>query len=103
MPTTATATTYKNLIGGDWVATNSGKTFENRNPANTDDLIGLFQHSTADDEKAAIEAAATAYEGWRLVPAPRRAEILFEAAQIHLHRYEPFACGMTVDMGKHLI
>ena len=102
MPTTATATTYKNLIGGDWVASKSGKTFENRNPANTDDLIGLFQHSTADDVKAAIEAAAKAYEGWRLVPAPRRAEILFKAAQILVERKEPFARDMTREMGKVL-
>ena len=59
-----------------------GKTFENRNPANTDDLIGLFQKSTRRDVEAAIDAAARAYTAWRLVPAPKRAEMLFRAAQL---------------------
>jgi aldehyde dehydrogenase (NAD+) len=81
-----TATIYRNLIDGEWVASASGATFENRNPANTDDLIGLFQQSTRDDVNAAIAAAARAYERWRLVPAPRRAEILFKAAQLFVER-----------------
>jgi alpha-ketoglutaric semialdehyde dehydrogenase len=100
--TTTTATTYKNLIDGEWVASRSGGTFENRNPANADDLIGLFQHSTAEDVKAAIDAAARAYEQWRLVPAPRRAEMLFKAAQLLVERKEQFARDMTREMGKVL-
>ncbi len=102
MTTTATATTYKNFIDGEWVASRSGRTFENRNPANTDDLIGLFQHSTAEDVHAAIEAAARAYETWRLVPAPKRAEILFRAAQLLVDRKEEYARDMTREMGKIL-
>jgi len=100
--TTTAATTYKNYIDGEWVASRSGQTFENRNPANTDDLIGIFQHSTADDVKAAIAAAARAYERWRLVPAPKRAEILFKAAQLIVDRKEQFASDMTREMGKVL-
>ena len=72
MATTTSATIYKNYVDGEWVASRSGQTFENRNPANTDDLIGVFQQSTADDVAAAIAAAARAYERWRLVPAPMR-------------------------------
>jgi alpha-ketoglutaric semialdehyde dehydrogenase len=97
-----TATIYRNLIDGEWVASPSGTTFENRNPANTDDLIGLFQQSTRDDVNAAIGAAARAYERWRLVPAPRRAEILFKAAQLFVERKEQFARDMTREMGKVL-
>jgi aldehyde dehydrogenase (NAD+) len=102
MPTTATATTYQNFIEGGWVPSSSGRTFENRNPANTADLIGLFQQSTGDDVRAAIDAAARAYERWRLVPAPRRAEILFRAAAIFVDRKEQFARDMTREMGKVL-
>src|SRR5437868_5357365 len=102
MASTASATVYKNLIDGEWVASGSGKTFENRNPANTDDLIGVFQQSTAADVTAAIGAAARAYEEWRLVPAPVRAEILFRAAQILVDRKESFARDMTREMGKVL-
>jgi aldehyde dehydrogenase (NAD+) len=102
MPTTTTATTYKNYIDGEWVASRSGHTFENRNPANTDDLIGVFQQSTADDVRAAIAAASRAYDRWRLVPAPKRAEILFKAAQLFVERKEQFARDMTREMGKVL-
>ena len=102
MATATSVTTYKNFIDGQWVASSSGETFENRNPANTDDLIGLFQQSSAADAKAAIDAAARAYEHWRLVPAPLRAEILFKAAQIIVERKEAFARDMTREMGKVL-
>ena len=71
---------YQNFIDGRSVPSSSGDTFENRNPADTDDLIGIFQQSTAADVDAAIAAAARAYDRWRLVPAPLRAEILFKAA-----------------------
>jgi len=94
--------THENLIDGRWVPSASGRTFENRNPANTDDLIGLFQQSNEADVKAAIAAAARAYEHWRLVPAPLRAEILFKAAQIIADRKEDFARDMTREMGKVL-
>ena len=96
------ATTYNNYIEGRWVPSSSGKTFENRNPANTDDLIGLFQKSNRRDVEAAIDAAARAYETWRLVPAPIRAEMLFRAAQLIVQRKEQFARDMTREMGKVL-
>src|SRR4030095_833492 len=84
MPTNAQTAVrmWDNFIDGVWVRSRSGRTFENRNPADRDDLIGLFQDSTPEDADAALEAAARAYESWRLVPAPRRAELLFRAAQI---------------------
>src|SRR6187431_2370277 len=93
---------YKNYVDGDWVTSSSGRTFENRNPANTDDLIGTFQQSNEADVDTAIAAAAKAYESWRLVPAPLRAEILFKAAQIIVARKEEFAREMTREMGKVL-
>ena len=102
MATATTVTTYKNYIDGDWVASASGETFENRNPANTDDLIGVFQHSNAADVDRAIAAAVRAYESWRLFPAPLRAEILFKAAQIIAARKEDLARDMTREMGKVL-
>jgi acyl-CoA reductase-like NAD-dependent aldehyde dehydrogenase len=94
--------TFANFVGGKWVASESGATFENRNPANTQDLIGLFPDSTTKDAVAAIEAAKRAFETWRLVPAPKRAEILFKAAQIIASRKEEFARDMTREMGKVL-
>src|SRR2546422_9901871 len=103
MPLTAAkALTYHNFIDGEWTPSVSGDVFENRNPANADDLIGVFQKSTRKDVKQAIDAARRAYGRWRLVPAPRRAEILFRAAQLMVERKEPLAREMTREMGKIL-
>src|SRR2546427_8458795 len=101
-PTAAQGTTYHNFIDGAWVPSISGDLFENLNPANSDDLIGVFQKSTRKDVQQAIEAARRAYSHWRLVPAPRRAEILFRAAQLIADRKEPLAREMTREMGKVL-
>jgi acyl-CoA reductase-like NAD-dependent aldehyde dehydrogenase len=94
--------TYHNFIDGLWVPSGSNDLFENRNPANTGDLIGVFQKSTRQDVEHAIDAARRAYEHWRLVPAPRRAEILFRAAQLIAERKEALARDMTREMGKVL-
>jgi len=94
--------TYLNYIDGQWVPAQSGRTIENRNPANTADLIGTFPDSSADDAARAVAAARRAFDSWRLVPAPKRAEILFKAAQIIADRKEAFARDMTREMGKVL-
>ncbi len=93
-------TTYDNFIDGAWVPSVSGQTFENRNPADTDDLVGCFQQSTPDDAEAALDAARRAYDGWRLVPAPKRAEILLRAARLLTERKDAYARDMTREMGK---
>src|SRR5260370_42564554 len=92
----------KNFINGEWVESRSGKAYENRNPANTDELIGMFVSSTDEDVNAAVDAAKEAYKTWRLVPAPKRAEILFRAAELLVQRKEGFAKDMTREMGKVL-
>jgi alpha-ketoglutaric semialdehyde dehydrogenase len=92
---------YGNFIDGRWTPALSGQTFENRNPANGD-LIGLFAQSAAADVERAIAAARQAYLRWRLVPAPKRAELLFRAAQLLAERKEALACDMTREMGKVL-
>ena len=93
---------YKNLIGGEWVDSRSGKSFENQNPANTKDVVGIFPRSNRDDVNEAVEAAKQAFERWRLTPAPRRGEIIFRCAQILAERKEDCARDMTREMGKVL-
>src|ERR671924_2376776 len=95
-------TIYKNLIGGQWVESATGQTFENRNPADTRDIVGIFQDSDERDVKAAVEAAQRAYDTWRLVPAPKRGELLFHAAHLLVERKEQYARDMTREMGKVL-
>ena len=79
---------FKNFIDGEWVDSATGDTFENRNPADTRDLVGIFQKSNREDVDAAVDAAKRAFAKWRLVPAPRRAEIVFRAAEILIERKE---------------
>jgi acyl-CoA reductase-like NAD-dependent aldehyde dehydrogenase len=93
---------YHNFIDGAWVPSVSGDLFEDRNPANTDDVVGVFQKSTAADVAQAVDAARLAYERWRLVPAPKRAELLFRAAQLIADRKDALARDMTREMGKVL-
>jgi aldehyde dehydrogenase (NAD+) len=102
MPTASAPLLYKNFIDGQWVESRSGKTYENRNPANTEELIGTFAASNSEDVDAAGEAAKKAYKTWRLVPAPKRAEILYRAAELLLKRKEEFSRDMTREMGKVL-
>jgi alpha-ketoglutaric semialdehyde dehydrogenase len=93
---------YKNFIDGEWVESASGETFENRNPADTRDVVGIFQRSNKADVDAAVDAAKRAFLKWRLVPAPRRAEIIYLAAEMLFERKEEYARDMTREMGKVL-
>ena len=93
---------YKNLINGEWVDSTSGKTTLNINPADKQDIVGEFPDSNADDMNKAVEAAKNAFRTWRLVPAPKRAEILFRAGEILRAEKDRFAQDMTREMGKVL-
>src|SRR5438034_3758062 len=93
---------YKNFIDDEWVEASTGETFENRNPADTRDVIGIFQRSGKADVDAAVDAAKRAFQKWRLVAAPRRAEIVYRAAEMLMERKEDYARDMTREMGKIL-
>ena len=93
---------YKNFIGGQWVASAGRATFENRNPADSSDLIGTFQESNEEDLNAAVDAAEKAFASWRLVPAPKRAEYLYRVGEILRRDKEAIAREMTREMGKVL-
>ncbi len=93
---------FRNFIDGEWVESSTGQTFENRNPADTRDVVGIFQKSAKADVEAAVDAAKRAFLKWRLVPAPRRAEIIFLAAEMLAERKEDYSRDMTREMGKVL-
>ena len=92
--------TFGNYINGEWITT--GDTFEDRNPANTDEVVGLFVKGTASDMDRAAAAAAEAFPKWAAMPAPTRANILFKAAEILDSRFEAIAAEMTREEGKTL-
>ncbi len=100
--TPAKSLEHRNYINGEWVAPWSGEYIENRNPADTREIVGRFPASAARDAEAAVGAASEAFKTWRKIPAPRRAEILFKAGEILIRRKEDFAVDMTREMGKVL-
>jgi aldehyde dehydrogenase (NAD+) len=93
---------YRNYLAGQWVACKSGKTFPNINPANTDETIGHFQASGAEDVQVACEAATKAQPAWASTPAPRRGEFLFKAAELLESRLQKVSEEMTREEGKTL-
>jgi aldehyde dehydrogenase (NAD+) len=98
-----TFSTFHNLIGGQWQPALSGKTILNLNPASHSDVVGAFPSSHADDVELAVAAAKKAFASWRLVPAPKRAEILVRAGILLQQRKEQYARDMTREMGKVLV
>jgi acyl-CoA reductase-like NAD-dependent aldehyde dehydrogenase len=94
--------TYHNLIGGEWMPSASGKTVLNVNPADNSDIVGAFPLSTAEDVAKAVAAAKKAFATWRLLPAPKRAEILVRTGILLQQRKEQYARDMTREMGKVL-
>jgi aldehyde dehydrogenase (NAD+) len=94
--------TYPAFIGGKWVVSGSGKTFEKRNPA-TGELIARFQECDREDVRKAVKSAQEAFPGWKATPAPERAELLLRAALALEKRKEEFARLMTEENGKVLV
>ena len=93
---------FKNFIDGQWREAAGAKVFDNRNPANRNDLIGVFPQSGEDDVDSAVKAAKRAFAQWRLVPAPKRGEILFRVGDLLKKYKEELARIETREMGKVL-
>lgn len=92
-----------NLIGGKWKPVSADKSFENRNPANIDDLIGSYPRSSEKEIDAAVRAATAAFAKWRDVPAPARGAVLRRCADALAVEKENLAKLMAREMGKTLI
>lgn len=91
--------TCRLYIDGRWVDGERGETFQSHNPATGEVLATVAQATPADVDRA-VEAAHRAFARWRLVPAPRRGEVLFRAAEILKERKDDLARLMVQEMGK---
>ncbi len=96
------APTYGHFIGGAWREPIGGRTFESRNPARRQEVVGRFAAGGADDIDLAVQAARAAFPAWARTPMPERADILLRAARLLADRKEALAELMTREMGKVL-
>jgi aldehyde dehydrogenase (NAD+) len=91
-----------NLVGGEWRESASGETYEKHNPWRPSEVTGTFPASTAEDARAAVEAAQAAFAAWTALPAGQRATFFGKAADAIEARAERVAQDMTAEMGKPL-
>ncbi len=94
--------TFANFIAGRWVPPVTGKYFENRNPADTADLIGRFPDSGPEDVARAVAAAKRGFALWSRTPAPARGSVLRRVGDLLSARKAAIADAMTREMGKVL-
>lgn len=96
------STVHRNYVGGEWIESRSGDTFQVLNPANRGEVVGEFQASTGEDAHAAIQAAVAAQEEWATTPGPSRGAILTETAQLLESRKDELIETLTREEGKTL-
>ncbi len=72
-------------------------------PGNKDAVVGVFQRAGIEHAEQAVQAAARKFEEWKLVPAHRRAEILFKAAKIMRRRRFELNAWMIMEVGKNWV
>ena len=90
--------TYPLIINGQKI---SGETtFASVNPSQPDQVIGHFARATVAQANAAVQAAATAFESWKNVPAEERAGYLFAAADLLKERRYAMNAWMILEVGK---
>ncbi|GIO23455.1 alpha-ketoglutaric semialdehyde dehydrogenase GucD [Oceanobacillus sp. J11TS1] len=94
--------TYLNYINGDWVASEIEETGKSKNPANTEEVVGLYQMSSENDLNKAVNSASDAKKAWRKLSGDERGNYLQKAASILEERLDEVALTMTKEMGKTL-
>ncbi len=93
-------TKHKNYIGGQWVESVTGRSYQVHNPAHTDQIIGEFQTSGPVDALRAVAAAKEGLTVWANTPAPARASIIYKALEILGRRAAEMAETITIEEGK---
>ena len=96
------AEVFKNFINGEWVTSKTGATFNDINPADKSEIVGVFPKSGTEDINTAVDAAASAFDKWRKTPAPARAEIIYKAEKLLRKKKDDIARIATAEMGKIL-
>ncbi len=90
----------RNFIGGQWVASESGKTEPVYNPA-TEEVLAYVPLSSREELDQAVANAKGKFESWSKTPVPRRARILFKYQQLLVEHWEELARIITMENGKN--
>ncbi|MGB9965655.1 aldehyde dehydrogenase family protein [Halobacterium sp. CBA1126] len=92
--------TNQNYVDGEWVATETGETFDVENPANPSETVATYQQSSADDAAAAVDAAVAAQDEWADTPGPERGRVLRQAGSILAERKDELTELLVEEEGK---
>jgi len=100
-PAAAGVRTYRQFIGGQWVESASGETFERKNPANGAP-VEIIPWGNREDARRAIDAARDAFDAgaWSKSPAPQRAAVLRGTAAKLREQLVPLAQLLSQEVGK---
>lgn len=98
-----TPLTCRNFIHGEWLASGDGSCLNSYNPANRSEVVAVFPRSTLADVNRAVASAREAYQRWRLVPAPARAEYIYRVGELLGKYKEELALLICREMGKPLV
>ena len=79
----------------------SAEKFEDRNPANTDQVLGVFQKGSAADAAKALQAARRASPGWSRTPWQERVALVRKAADIMDQRIYEMGVVVSLEVGKN--
>ena len=89
-----------NFINGEFVASKSGKTFEDRSPVDGS-LVGVVSEAGKEEVDAAVKAARAALEGpWSTMDIAKRSELLYGVADEINRRFKDFLDAEVADTGK---
>ena len=91
-----------NIINGQLAESSDGATFESRNPAMLNDILGAFPLSTKDDVNAALDAAHTAFPAWAATPAPTRGQIIGNMGRLLMEHKDDLVRLQAREIGKTL-
>jgi acyl-CoA reductase-like NAD-dependent aldehyde dehydrogenase len=93
---------YQNFIDGEWLPAQSGRTYQNSNPADTREAVAEYPLSGKADATSAIEAAKNAWPAWAAMSSVGRGRILNKASQLIESRKSELAQLLTREEGKVL-
>ncbi|HEX2387991.1 MAG TPA: NAD-dependent succinate-semialdehyde dehydrogenase [Solirubrobacterales bacterium] len=89
------------LIGGEWRDSGNGEKFAVGDPSTGESLCEIAD-ATADDARAALDAAVAAQQDWAATAPNTRADILQNAFELMAGRADDLALLMTLEMGKSI-